>query len=630
MRVTWCYPDAMAREPADEEESDSDGTTTDGVLERRSYLKLAGAATAGLAGSALATTAAAADYETITLDQGERRVIRLEDGETFENVLFDQTAPGSAATIAATSSDWTIRNVAWQGEFSHEDRALGVADTGNGTSRIENVYLGDGVDGSVGGRRHPKFGLWVDPAHNGHLHVENVYVEGAHDNAFYGSAPGSNSNGARGTIHYKDSYAKDSWVSGFRIARGTVENCTAVNTESGRNGRPLWVWPTEAHGDAVEVVDCDFVAGPYPYALDIGRDGKTTSVSMEGTNYSGGLQERGTVNLQESNNGTDPDTSVPEGTPTSPEEVFADAATGTTEVASTVESDEGDAADSSESEGSGSDDAESTEAEDGESKDAADDLEHVILFEGSDEGVTRYEFAANGEVEAANYEGATIDDEDGVEDGAVQGVVANWRDAFRFAGEIEQLTVDGPATVSIDGEEVDPTDFGTELPKTLEIEGQGTPASFEATIDGTVSHDGNDEDVTIVSGSTIQGSVTDESLSFRFSGALTDVTFVDGEATVSVDGEEVEDPGEDLLPHALVVDGTDADAPSAYSFRVDGTVEQSDHRGASIDDEDRVDGGAVRGVVANWLDAYWFEGDLTACRVRGDADVSIEYNARDQ
>lgn len=619
MRVTSRYPDAMAREPADEADSDSgriDRRTRAGILGRRSYLKLSGTAAAGLAGSALATTAAAADYETITLERGENRTITLEDGETFENVLIDQTAPGSAATVAAKGTDWTIRNVAWQGEFSARGRALGVADTGGGTSRIENVYLGDGVDESVGGERHPMFGLWVDPAHSGHLQVENVYVEGAHDNAFYGSAPGSNSNGARGTIHYKDSYAKDCWVSGFRIARGTVENCTAVNTDAGRNGRPLWVWPTEAHGDAVEVVDCDFVAGPYPYAVDIGRDGKTTAVSMEGTNYSGGLQERGNVNLQESGNGTDPDPSVPDGTPTSPEEVFSGAATGTTEVASSVETDEGD-------EEGGTD-----EPEEGESEDPRE-LENVVLFEGSEGGVTRYEFVA-GEVEPTNYEGATIDDEDRVEDGVVQGVVANWRDAFRFSGEVERITVNGPGTVSIDGEEVDPADFGDELPKTLEIEGQGTPASFEATIDGTVEHDGSDEDVTIVSGSTIQGSVTDETLRFRFSGALTDVTFVDGEATVSVDGEEVEDADGDLLPHAIVIDGTEADGPSSYSFSVDGTVERSDYRGGSIDDEDVVNGGTVRGVVANWLDAYWFEGDLTACHVRGDADVSIEYNARDQ
>lgn len=63
---------------------------------------------------------------------------------------------------------------------------------------------GDGVDESIGDRRHPKF--------------DRLYVEGAHDNAIYGSAPGSNGNGQRGTVHTHNCYGTDYWVtSGVRI-----------------------------------------------------------------------------------------------------------------------------------------------------------------------------------------------------------------------------------------------------------------------------------------------------------------------------------------------------------------------------------------------------------------------------
>ncbi|WP_276257004.1 right-handed parallel beta-helix repeat-containing protein [Halomontanus rarus] len=512
----------MAREPSEPNETEITASTDEtganggnsGLLHRRAYLKMAGAATAGLVGAAATGTAAAADdYEVVTIPAGQREVIRLDSGETFENVLFDQTAPGSAATIIATGTDWTIRNVAWKGEFSHHDRALGVADTGNGTSRIENVYMGDGVDASVGNRRHPKFGLWVSPDHNGHLDIERMYVEGAHDNAFYGSAPGSNGNGKRGTIHYNTCYAQDCWVSCFRIARGRVENCTAVNTSAGRNGRPIWVWSTAAHGDPVEVIDCNFVGGGYPYAMDFGRSGKRTEVYLEGTHHRGGVNRRGNLTVEDGGgNGTDPDPSVPDGVPTSPEGVFDGSA-------------------------DGSDTEERT-------------LPNTVVFDGRNaSGNTNYEFTVSEDVRSSTDDGATIDAQASIDGSRASGVVANWLDAYRFSGQLETLSLEGDAAVRVNGVEIDPQRFADakradRSESVLVVRGAASGVTrYEFVAGGDVERT-DDENASIdpedvVDGNAVRGTVGNWKDAFRFDGELEELS-VDGPGTIVLDGEEVD------------------------------------------------------------------------------------------
>ncbi|RZV10824.1 hypothetical protein BDK88_2018 [Natrinema hispanicum] len=170
----------------------------------------------------------------------------------------------------------------------------------------------------------------------------------------------------------------------------------------------------------------------------------------------------------------------------------------------------------------------------------------------------------------------------------------------------------------------------------LEVAGRGTPTSYEITVDGAIELASTDEpatEATTVSGTTVQSSVTDETQTFRFSGELTDITVTDGDAAVTLDGEQI-DPSEygdqELPPHALVIDGVDTDGPSTYSFEIDGTVVKSTYQDASMDDGDVIDGTTVRGAVYNWIDAYWFDGDIADFRLRGDANVDVQYNARDQ
>ena len=63
----------------------------------------------------------------------------------------------------------------------------------------------------------------------------------------------------------------------------------------------------------------------------------------------------------------------------------------------------------------------------------------------------------------------------------------------------------------------------------LTVVGQGTPSSFEITVDGELEMvvDDHVEAATIVSGTAVEGATEDGQQQFRFSGDLTDVTFVD-------------------------------------------------------------------------------------------------------
>ncbi|UHQ96051.1 hypothetical protein [Natrinema halophilum] len=90
---------------------------------------------------------------------------------------------------------------------------------------------------------------------------------------------------------------------------------------------------------------------------------------------------------------------------------------------------------------------------------------------------------------------------------------------------------DGPtsATIAATRQVSDATVGDGDRWNTLTIIGQGSPSSFELTVDGEIElTDGDrDEDVTILSGSTVEGTIETGMVSFRFTGDLTDVTFVD-------------------------------------------------------------------------------------------------------
>ncbi|AGB31188.1 hypothetical protein Natpe_1283 [Natrinema pellirubrum DSM 15624] len=603
----------MARDPSvsdgesspspDGEASDDGGK--DGLLHRRSYMKLAGATTA----AATLTGAAAAagdEYETI---EARGQTIRIGRGETFENKLIDLTT-GEGFLLYVEGANATIRNVGFEGLYRGDSFMISIK-AGVGDILVENVYLGDGATKEGSSFVHGPGGVFMHPENDADVTFRHCNVQGFPNNGFYCS-----NTPYGGSVRFERCFGKNNGVTTFRCgsADDEIVDCVAYNDDTDygpgyggygeTSGRPVWVW----NGGTVTIRDSHFAAGPYPYALVAGANGSPGSVDFQSGGVRGEIQRASgsTVDVASAVS-SDPDLSVPDGVPTTPEE----AATG-------------------DSDGSSGPTAGSASETD------SDGLPNLLLVDGSPADATRYEFTVDGDVERSTAEGASIDDEDRIDGSTVQGSVADWKDAFRFAGDLTELTVDGPGSVLVNSEAVDPDDYGSDLPHVLEVSGDGTATSYEITVDGTIELVADDEpaaEATTVSGSTVQSSITDGTQTFRFSGAVTDVTFSDGAATITVDGEPI-DPSEygdhEMLPHALVIDGTDADGPTTYAFEVDGAVVRSDYRDASIDDEDVVENGTVRGAVGNWLDAYWFDGDIDDFRLRGDAAVDLQYNARDQ
>ena len=585
------------------EETIDDGGN-DGLLHRRSYLKLAGATTAAatLTGTASGATD---DYEVI---EARGQTIRVGQGDTFENKLIDFTT-GESFLIYVDGANSAIRNVGFKGLYRGDSFVISI-DAGQGDILFENIYLGDGATKEGADFVHGPGAVFMHRGSEADLTFRNCNVQGFPNNGFYCS-----NTPYGGSVRFERCFGKNNGVTTFRCgsADDEIVDCVAYNddTDYGRgyggytetSGRPVWVW----NGGTVTIRDSHFADGPYPYALVAGANGSPGSVDFQSGGYRGDIQRAsGSTVAVGSDVSRDPDLSIPDGVPTSPEA----AASG--------------------SETAGSSSSGNTDAGD------EPDLPNLLLVDGSPSDATRYEFTVGGAVEHSSAEGASIDDEDTIDGATVQGSVADWKDAFRFSGELEELTVDGPGSVLVNGEAVDPADYGQELPHVLEVTGRGTPTSYEITVDGTIELASADEpatEATTVSGSTVQSSLTDETQTFRFSGTLTDITFTDGDAAVTLDGEEV-DPSEygdtDLPPHALVIDGVDTDDPSTYAFEIDGTVVKSTYRDASMDESDVIDGTTVRGGVGNWIDAYWFDGDITDFQLRGNASVDVQYNARNQ
>ncbi|QFU85003.1 hypothetical protein [Natronorubrum aibiense] len=611
----------MAREPseldtdrfADGMDQSAPENGNSKLLHRRSYMKLAGATTAVATAFGTSASADSSDYDVI---RARGQVINIGRGETFENKLID-VSTGNSILLNVTGANSVIRNIGFKGLYRGDQFLISI-NAGRGDILFENIYMGDGATKEGSSFVHGPGAVFMHRGSKANLTFRRCNVQGFPNNGFYCS----NTASGPSSVHFDTCFGKNNGVTTFRCASGddVIENCVAYNdnTDYGpgyggyteTNGRPVWVW----NGGTVTIRDSNFADGPYPYALVAGANGSPGSVTFKSGGYRGNIQRASgsTVSIGDDVS-TNPDLSIPDGVPTSAEAAASGAA----------------------STGTASSSAEPVE-DDSDDDDSDDGLENVLLVDGDDSDVTRYEFNVDGELEPSNDEGATIDDALEIDGALASGVVANWKDAFRFSGDLEQLTVDGPGTVLVNGDEVDPADYGEELPHVLEVEGQGSPTSFEITVEGTIdiaSEDDPEDEATTISGSTVQSSVTDDSQTFRFSGALTDVTVIDGEATVSLDGDQI-DPADygdhELLPHALVIDGTDADEPSTYSFKASGSVVKSEYQDASIDDEDVIEGKAVRGAVGNWLDAYWFDGDIEDFTLCGKAAVDVQYNVREQ
>ncbi|MFD1588331.1 hypothetical protein ACFR9U_15220 [Halorientalis brevis] len=545
--------DAVADDSTETSCSSADSrreTRSKSDIDRRSILKATGAAAAvssvgavssiGLASAAVEVTQES-DYEVWTVTGKE--VYDLSDGEQLSNVLIDQTADGACLTIRSRNkTGWEVSNVGF----------VGVGQVGDGSNRfqfqvsvpagghglIENIWAnGKARDGQPSTELG---GVYVRSSHAGHIDVKHTYIEGFGNNAVYASAVGKDG-GSDGSVAIENSFHRDNTVSQFRIGSpdSYVRNCVGIindpngergvypGTTNNRNARGIW----GKHYRNQRVENCSFYVSPD----DVNPDGVFEARYISGRSHGPeaevdvvdcdanadaptltGSTSNANVNLESIENSPTVDVIGGGGVPTSPEM----AARGEREMPNPPE----------------------LSASDGGSDGSTDTstLDRTLTIDGSDADWTEYEFTVSGTVEN-NADVGSFDGDDQIDGSTVSGFVNGGVDGYRFAGEVTDATVDGNATVLVDGQAVDPD--GITSDRTLTIDGSDAGwTDYEFTVSGDLAENpdvGGLGSGDQIDGSTATGFVNGGVDSYLFSGEITDAT-VDGNATILVDEQPLD------------------------------------------------------------------------------------------
>ncbi|RBI64019.1 hypothetical protein DMJ13_05820 [halophilic archaeon] len=243
---------------------------------RRSYLRMAGAATAAAVGANVTTgLSTAGQYETITVSAGEIKTIDVGDGQTFENKLIDQSAQGAAAKINASGSDWTIRNVGFKGKAGPTDFTIIPSVSSGGKGLVENVYMGDGIETNSANEAEAG-GVWVNAnaPHQGDLTFRSCNIQKYANNGLYASGPGAALGaGGGGPVKVEGCYCASNDIANVRLGtpgsymKDTVieNNDAPVHHPNGPNKRGFWGWyvPITVKNSDITVTEYDAVNGGF-------------------------------------------------------------------------------------------------------------------------------------------------------------------------------------------------------------------------------------------------------------------------------------------------------------------------------------------------------------------------------
>ncbi|WP_238717519.1 twin-arginine translocation signal domain-containing protein [Natronorubrum halophilum] len=413
--------DSAATDDGNEAVNNASDASSEAVrtrFDRRSYLKFAGGVAAA-SGFASTASAAGEDYDVIT---ARGQTIRIGQGETFENKLIDLTN-GNSVLLYVTGTNSTIRNIGFEGLHRGDGFMISI-DAGYGDILVENVYLGDGSTKEGESFVHGPGAVFMHRNNSADVTFRHCNVQGWPNNGFYCS---NTAHG--GSVRFEHCFGKNNGVTTFRCASAddAIVGCVAYNddTDYGRgyggysetNGRPVWVW----NGGTVTIRDSHFADGPYPSAIVAGANGSPGRATFESGGIRGNIRRTsGSTVTVGSAVSSDPDLSIPDGVPTSPEA----AASGGSGGSSTARGDH-------------------------------EDLRHTYEFvaEGEDEPTDYYFEIEDGPIEPSTYNGAAIEDDymwtsdDGTR---AAGRLVDGRHAWEFDTLLVDVTVEGPAGAIVD------------------------------------------------------------------------------------------------------------------------------------------------------------------------------------
>ena len=215
--------------------------------------------------------------------------------------------------------------------------------------------------------------------------------------------------------------------------------------------------------------------------------------------------------------------------------------------------------------------------------------------------------------------GASIDGGDDLVGSTATGRVSNDADSYKFSGALVALDVEGDATVTLNGDRIDPDDY---FDSVVTIEDGGAGSEYTLASSGRMNRtgatgasiDGGDDLV----GSTATGRVSNDADSYTFTGVLV-VLDVEGGATVRQNGDRV-DPN-DYFDIVLTIGGPGSDA--SYSLSTTGPIAKTGANSATVDPNDDVRGSSASGQVRGGWDSYKFRNDLASIDLNGRADILL-------
>ena len=595
------------------------------------------------------STSDAATFDTIVLDPGEQRTYEISDGEHFENILIDQTAAGAMFTILVEdeAEDWAIRNVGWKGiaPVDSGDRDHAFLINVRGTGVIENIFIdqrgheSDTAGSGVGA-------IWTySEAHHGHIDCRHNFIAGCGNNACYDSGDGWEHYPGTGTVGHEYSYHRDNTPSNFRPGNpgSYVRHCVSIahDPDGLRGGYPAtgsqltracWAW----HHEDITMEECaiwwdpDDVqpSSPFWATHRSASGGDECRLSVIDCDINDSWEAHGNDLIAEYGGtveidglGTDPRIDIlGDGVPVTPEMAARGERTLPPELGTAP--------------GGGHGDASSTWAY-ADTTGTHTDLPYELVIEHTTPGErVTYEIEFDGAAEVGEWEhNATLDGS--VATGGVgpsQGI-----DNIYFDGTIASISgdhLDHARILLADAQtrsvirEIDPDDCPCGQ-QSLRIIAAEPTANYEITVSGTLE---SDPDVAYnatdnISGGNAEGTVAYDPHGYLFDGEVVDA-FVDGDATIVVDGEPIVD-ATGPLDRLIRIDGSIGTAVTRYACDVSGSIAERAADSGGMDGRwDQLESyyteDSVTGIVETRVDAYRYSGSIVDVAIYGPAEITVE------
>ncbi|WP_049899799.1 malectin domain-containing carbohydrate-binding protein [Halococcus agarilyticus] len=242
---------------------------------------------------------------------------------------------------------------------------------------------------------------------------------------------------------------------------------------------------------------------------------------------------------------------------------------------------------------------------------------------------TTYEFSVSGTIDedaSSSLGGADSIAADGK---SATGGVVSGTDKYVFTGELDDLAVDGDATVYLNGEEIDPADYGdaNQNPTAaFSYSPQNPAAGEEVSFDASKS---SDADGSIASYSWDfdgdgQEDATGETATATFDAAgdyEVSLTVTDSGGATSTTSKTIPVGGVGQEQNTLRIVGSGT--WTTYEFSVSGTIDEDASSSLGGADSIAADGKSATGGVVSGTDKYVFTGELGDLAVDGDATVYL-------